>query len=54
MAQALAAKLGIGVGISSGANFLGALKLLEELGHLIGSGDAVLDSARTGAWKNVN
>ncbi len=32
MAQKLAADLGIGVGISSGANFLGALKLLEEMG----------------------
>jgi cysteine synthase A len=29
MAQRLAAELGIGVGISSGANFLGALKVLE-------------------------
>jgi cysteine synthase A len=32
MAQKLAAELGIGVGISSGANFLGALKVLDELG----------------------
>lgn len=32
MAQALAARLGIGVGISSGANFLGALKVQEEMG----------------------
>jgi cysteine synthase A len=32
MAQALASKLGIGVGISSGANLLGALALQEELG----------------------
>jgi cysteine synthase A len=32
MAQKLASELGLGVGISSGANFLGALKLLEELG----------------------
>ncbi len=32
MAQKLAAKLGIGVGISSGANFLGALKVQNELG----------------------
>jgi cysteine synthase A len=32
MAQKLAAELGIGVGISSGANFLGALKVLNELG----------------------
>jgi cysteine synthase A len=31
MAQKLAAELGLGVGISSGANFLGALKVLEEL-----------------------
>ena len=33
MAQKLACELGIGVGISSGANFLGALKVQEELGH---------------------
>ena len=32
MAQMLAAKLGLGVGISSGANFLGALIALERLG----------------------
>lgn len=32
MAQKLASKLGLGVGISSGANFLGALKVQEELG----------------------
>lgn len=32
MAQKLAAELGIGVGISSGANFIGALSLQEELG----------------------
>ena len=32
MAQKLAAELGIAVGISSGANFLGALLKLEELG----------------------
>ncbi|BDU73448.1 PLP-dependent cysteine synthase family protein [Mesoterricola silvestris] len=32
MAQMLASKLGLGVGISSGANFLGALKVQEELG----------------------
>ncbi|MEI6577237.1 MAG: cysteine synthase family protein [Bacteroidota bacterium] len=32
MAQKLARELGIGVGISSGANFLGALKIVEELG----------------------
>lgn len=32
MAQKLAQKLGIGVGISSGANFLGALKIQDELG----------------------
>lgn len=36
-AQKLAAKLGLGVGISSGANFLGALTALEKLG-----GDAVV------------
>jgi cysteine synthase A len=32
MAQRLAAELGIGVGISSGANFLGALKIQEQMG----------------------
>lgn len=32
MAQRLAAELGIGVGISSGANLLGALKVAEEVG----------------------
>jgi cysteine synthase A len=32
MAQQLAARLGLGVGISSGANFLGALKIQEQLG----------------------
>jgi len=32
MAQRLAAQLGLGVGISSGANFLGALKVLEASG----------------------
>jgi cysteine synthase A len=32
MAQKLAAQLGLGVGISSGANFLGALKVQDELG----------------------
>ncbi len=32
MAQRLAAELGLGVGISSGANFLGAVALQEELG----------------------
>ncbi len=32
MAQKLAAQLGLAVGISSGANFLGALKVQEELG----------------------
>lgn len=32
MARALAAQLGLGVGISSGANFLGALLLQDELG----------------------
>jgi cysteine synthase len=32
MAQKLAADLGLGVGISSGANFLGALKVHEEIG----------------------
>lgn len=33
MAQKLANELGLAVGISSGANFLGALKKLEELGE---------------------
>ena len=37
MAQRLARRLGLGVGISSGANVLGALQILEELG-----GDAVV------------
>jgi cysteine synthase A len=32
MAQLLAARLGLGVGISSGANFIGALKVQNELG----------------------
>jgi cysteine synthase A len=32
MAQKLASELGIGVGISSGANFLGALRVQEKLG----------------------
>ena len=32
MAQKLSSVLGLGVGISSGANFLGALKIQEELG----------------------
>jgi cysteine synthase len=32
MAQALARHLGLGVGISSGANFLGAAQLIEEVG----------------------
>ena len=33
MAQKLSAELGIGVGISSGANFLGALKIQNKLGN---------------------
>jgi cysteine synthase A len=32
MAQALARRLGLGVGISSGANFLGAVKLYDQMG----------------------
>jgi len=32
MAQKLASRLGLAVGISSGANFLGALKVQHELG----------------------
>ena len=31
MAQALARELGLAVGISSGANFLGAVQLVEQL-----------------------
>lgn len=37
MAQKLAASLGLGVGISSGANFIGALMVQNEMG-----GDAVV------------
>ena len=37
MAQMLAARLGLGVGISSGANLLGAIKLQEKMG-----GDAIV------------
>jgi cysteine synthase A len=37
MAQRLARELGLGVGISSGANFIGAMKVLDALG-----GDAVV------------
>ena len=33
MAQKLAQELGLGVGISSGANFIGALKVLRDLGE---------------------
>jgi len=33
MAQKLAAELGLGVGISSGANFLGALQIQNEMGR---------------------
>ena len=33
MAQKLAAELGLGVGISSGANFLGAVQVQNDLGH---------------------
>ncbi len=33
MARKLASELGLGVGISSGANFLGALEILMELGN---------------------
>jgi cysteine synthase A len=33
MAQKLASQLGLAVGISSGANFLGAVKLQEEIGR---------------------
>jgi cysteine synthase A len=37
MAQKLAATMGLGVGISSGANFIGALMVQDQLG-----GDAVV------------
>ena len=37
MAQKMASELGMGVGISSGANFLGAVKVQEEMG-----GDAIV------------
>ena len=37
MAQKIAASLGLGVGISSGANFIGALKIQDEMG-----GDAIV------------
>jgi len=33
MAQALSSQLGLAVGISSGANVLGAMQLVEQLGH---------------------
>ncbi len=33
MAQKFAAQIGLGVGISSGANFLGALKVQEDMGN---------------------
>lgn len=42
MAQKLAAELGLGVGISPGANFLGALLVQDELGE-----DAASRSSRT-------
>ena len=32
MAQSLAHRLGLGLGISSGANIIGAMKLVEEMG----------------------
>lgn len=35
MAQRLASRLGLGVGISSGANFLGALQLTQERPHAV-------------------
>lgn len=41
MAQKIAKQLGLGVGISSGANFLGALKVLEEMDDA-GNGGAVV------------
>ena len=43
MAQKLSQSLGMGVGISSGANFLGALKLQNEIGK-----DSVVLDAGTG------
>ena len=41
MAQALAAQFGLGVGISSGANLLGAIKLQEQTG----GGEVVVTSS---------
>ncbi|HEU4418743.1 MAG TPA: cysteine synthase family protein [Planctomycetota bacterium] len=42
MAQALAKNLGLAVGISSGANFLGAVQLVEQLGATADGGGAVV------------
>jgi cysteine synthase A len=42
MAQALAKHLGLAVGISSGANFLGAVQLVEQLGAAADDGNAVV------------
>ncbi|HEX6813476.1 MAG TPA: PLP-dependent cysteine synthase family protein [Planctomycetota bacterium] len=42
MAQALAKQLGLAVGISSGANFLGAVQLVEELGAAADGAGAVI------------
>ena len=36
MAQRLARELGLGVGVSSGANLLGALKVQQSLEHSVG------------------
>ena len=44
MAQALAAKLGLGVGISAGANFLGAVQIALEQGDDAVVGTVICDS----------
>jgi cysteine synthase A len=44
MAQSLARGLGLAVGISAGANFLGAVQLVEEFGHLGGVVTVLPDS----------
>jgi cysteine synthase A len=41
MAQMLSTRLGLGVGISSGANVLGAMRLVEELVADLGEGATV-------------
>jgi cysteine synthase A len=56
MAQELCAQLGLAVGISSGANFLGAIKVLEEMiaGAAPGSGTAKRDYPGTTAAQPVS